>query len=62
MKPLKPGRLVTIGPFVYRAKARTNGCEGCDLHDLILCPGIKIRGKSQLNCAIDGIILKRVNP
>lgn len=60
MKPLKPGRLVTIGSFVYRAKARTDGCKGCDLDDLTLCPGVKIKGKSIINCAIDGIILKKV--
>ena len=60
MKPLKPGRFVTIGSFVYRAKARTDECEGCDLNDLTICPGVKIKGQSRINCEIDGIILKRI--
>lgn len=60
MKPLKPGRFATINSVVYRAKARTDGCKGCDLDDLTLCPGVKIKGESMINCAIDGIILKKI--
>ena len=60
MKPLKPGRFVTLGSFVYRVKARTDGCKGCDLDNLTICPGVKIKGQSRINCEIDGVILKRI--
>lgn len=63
MKRIKPGQFVTIGNFVYRAKARTAGCNGCDLNDLRLCPRVKKKSKAEppiVNCGLDGIILKRL--
>lgn len=62
MKPLKPGQICTIDGYVFRAKRRTNGCEGCALDSLILCPNIvdSRNGVRQLDCTIDGIILQRI--
>ena len=58
---LRPGQIATIGSFVYRAKARTDECKGCDLEDLTLCPGVRIRNaEPKINCGVCGIILKRI--
>lgn len=61
MKHYKSGQIVNIGDgFLYRAHHRTNGCEGCDLNDLRLCPCVRDkRSQPIINCGLDDIILKR---
>lgn len=62
MKTPKPGQFCTINNEVYRAKRRTDGCTGCALDDLILCPNITdFRDKKPvLECALNDIILVKV--
>lgn len=62
MTSLKPGNLATIHNTVYRAKKRTNGCEGCDLNDFFRCPMIvdKRREEPKIDCLLHGVILKKV--
>lgn len=62
MKTPKPGQLCTINNTVYRARKRHNGCEGCSLNSLILCPNIvdSRNGKQLLECAITNIILVKI--
>ena len=61
MKTPKPGQFCTINKRVYRAKHRTNGCAGCALNDLIMCPNITdFRSRPVLECALNDIILVRV--
>lgn len=59
---LKPGRLATINNVVYRAHKRVDGCKGCDLDDIFLCPAItdSRNPDKKINCALDNIILKRL--
>lgn len=61
MKHYKPGQIISINDTNYRAKRRTNGCEGCVLNDILLCPGVVIKnvGKA-LDCSTDDIILTNV--
>ena len=59
---LKPGQLCTINDVVYRAKKRANGCFGCALNDIVLCPNV-VDGRNgfpRLQCSVDNIILKKV--
>lgn len=62
MKTPKPGQFCTIDGVVYRAKRRTNKCEGCALDDFTLCPNITdVRHPEPLlQCSINDIILVRV--
>lgn len=64
MKTPKPGQLCTINNVVYRAKKRTNGCDGCDLDSILRCPNIYDYRQSfnpkKIDCTIKGIILKRI--
>lgn len=62
MKTPKPGQFCTIDGVVYRAKKRTNECQGCALDSLILCPNIvdKRYEKPKLECVLNNIILSRV--
>lgn len=61
MKTPKPGQLCTINNVVYRAKRRTDGCQGCDLNSLDKCPNITdYRAEKPLKCALNDIILKKV--
>lgn len=58
----KPGQLVTINKIVYRAVKRQDGCLGCDLNDIILCPMVVDRRfeEPKINCALHDVILKRI--
>lgn len=40
MKTPKPGQLYTINGVLYRAKRRTDGCFGCSLNSVLLCPNV----------------------
>lgn len=62
MKTPKPGQFCTIGGIVYRAKKRTNECQGCALNNLFLCPNIVDRrtNKPELECELNNIILTKV--
>ena len=62
MKTPKPGQFCTIGGTLYRARKRTNECQGCALDDLLLCPNIVDRrtDKPELECDLNNIILVKV--
>lgn len=62
MKTPKPGQFCTINGVVYRAKKRTNRCQGCALDDFIMCPNIgDSRSPEQLlECSLNDIILVKV--
>lgn len=61
-KYIKPGQLITINNCVYKAYKRVNGCQGCDLNDLSLCPCITDkRHEQKYNCMTYMTILKRLN-
>lgn len=61
MKHYKPGQFASIRGIVYRAHKRTDGCKGCVLDDLLLCPCIIDKRYEQrtIDCSLDGIIFKR---
>ena len=57
---LKPGQLCTLNNTVYRAKKKTNGCEGCVFnHNVYTCP-LMVTNRRKLDCFLDNIILKRI--
>lgn len=58
----KPGQLCTINNTVYRARRAVEGCKGCDLDDVFLCPNIIDRRTQSVPilCHIHRIILKRI--
>ena len=62
MSSIKPGQFATINGTVYRAKKRSDGCKGCDLDSLTLCPCIVDRRHEEpkYNCALSDIIFKKV--
>lgn len=61
MKTPKPGQFCTINKTLYRAKRRTDGCFGCALDNIFLCPNVvDCRSKKTLQCAANGIILVKV--
>lgn len=62
MKTPKNGQFCTINGVTYRGKKRENGCKGCALDDLLMCPNIVDRRKEKppLDCALNDIILVRV--
>ena len=58
-KPLKPGQLCMIDDRLYRAKARTCGCEGCSF-DFITCPNAYVaneRRTQKVDCTTHWVIL-----
>lgn len=64
-KILKPGQLITIKNIRYRVKKREDGCKGCALDDITLCPCVvdrRLGGEPKYNCFASGIILKREAP
>lgn len=62
MKTPRPGQFTVIHGIHYRAHKRTDGCKGCDLDDICLCPNIvdSRGGKKLLECSLNDIILKRL--
>ena len=62
MQTPKPGQFCTINGALFRAKKRINGCEGCALNDIIMCPNITdSRNRIPvLECSVKNIILVRV--
>ena len=61
MKHYKPGQIVSVNGENYRAKKRTNGCTGCVLNDLFLCPCVTNKKEIKpLDCSLDEIILVNV--
>ena len=52
-KAPKPGQYCSINGKVYRAKKRTNGCNGCVLNTFVLCPGLF----GHIDCLQNGIII-----
>ena len=52
---LVPGRLAKVKGKLVRCKKRTNGCEGCILASIILCPNVVKNGK-RYDCIEDGVI------
>ena len=61
MKTPKPGQICKIDDVLYRARKRTNGCHGCVLDNVFLCPNIvdSRNGVRQLNCTENNIILTK---
>ena len=61
MKTPKPGRFFKFNGSVFRARKRTNGCKGCVLNNIILCPNIvdSRNGTPPLECELWGIILTK---
>lgn len=58
MKTPKPGQFCTISGITYRAKKRSDGCKGCALDDILMCPNvIDRRAEKPLKCALYDIIL-----
>lgn len=59
---LKHGQLCTIDNYVYRAKKKTAGCNGCYFEDAQwMCPGVVYRNRGQkINCQLNGIILEKL--
>lgn len=58
MKTPKPGQFMFINNKLCRAAKRTNGCKGCILDDIYLCPNISDkRYHKGLNCEENGIII-----
>lgn len=62
MSQIKPGQFATINGTLYRAKKRVDGCKGCDLDSLILCPCVVDRRfeSPKYNCELLNIIFKKV--
>ena len=59
MKPPKPGQYWSPdGVHVVRAVKRISGCKGCLYEDnILLCPGIKIKGQPRkIDCVLCGVI------
>lgn len=60
-KYIKNGQLITIGTCVYKARRRINGCHGCDLNDITLCPCIAdSRSERRYDCSMYDVLLKRL--
>ena len=62
MKHYKPGQFYCLNDVLYPAKRRTDGCKGCALNDLSMCPNIVDSrfGTKPLGCSLDDIIFVRV--
>lgn len=61
-KVLKPGQFFWFNKKCYRVKRRTDGCNGCALNQIYLCPTIRDVRYSGFNpeCAANGIIFVKV--
>nr|DAE46242.1 MAG TPA: ATP-binding sugar transporter [Caudoviricetes sp.] len=57
-KKPKPGQFFSVNGKVYRVMKRTNGCDGCVLNQIYLCPSIRDIRYNSFNpeCAANGII------
>lgn len=62
MKKPKPGQFCYINNKLFRFAKRTNGCIGCVLNEIWLCPAIVDRRYNNVpfNCAGDGVIIVNV--
>lgn len=61
MKTPKSGQFFKFNGSIYRARKRTNGCKGCVLNNIILCPNIvdSRNGTPPLECESWDIILTK---
>lgn len=61
MKTPKPGQFFKFNDSVFRVRKRTNGCKGCVLNNIILCPNIvdSRNGTPPLDCESWDIILTK---
>lgn len=58
MKKPKPGQTYWLHGHQLRFKKRECGCKGCLYEDnIMLCPGVEIKGVKALDCIGYGIIL-----
>lgn len=58
MKKPVPGQFCWYNGHLLRFKKRENGCKGCIYEDnLILCPGVVIKGKKTIDCVNNRVIL-----
>lgn len=55
-KKIKPGWFYYANGLQYQARKRTNGCEGCSLKSIILCPNVPFNQNAP-DCEQNGIIL-----
>ena len=62
MSNIKPGQFANFNGILYRAKKRVDGCKGCDLDSITLCPCIvdHRHEEPKYNCALLDIIFKKV--
>ncbi len=62
MKTPRPVQFCTVNGVLFGAKKRTDGCQGCALDDIIMCPNVtdSRNGTPVLERAIKDIILVRV--
>lgn len=59
MGKLIPGRLYSHNGKIFRIKKQTNGCVGCALNKIVLCPNIEVTNSTNNHfpCDTNGIIL-----
>ena len=57
-RSFKPGQFFWRNGKCYRVMKRKNGCEGCALNEIYLCPSIRDIRYDTFNpeCAANGII------
>lgn len=53
---MKPGQLAKVNGKVLRCKKREEGCKGCILNNLLLCPSLSKNNKNAPDCVTLGII------
>ena len=59
---LKPGQIYWINKHQFRILKRKNGCSGCIFeNNIIMCPGVEIKGKKKIDCIENGIIIVDFN-
>ena len=59
MKKIRPGQFYWHNKVLLKAAKRTNGCQGCVLNSIVLCPNIMLsNSKNQEipNCETNDII------
>ena len=62
MKTPKPGEFFWLNRVLYQARKRKDGCKGCALYDISMCPNVvdSRNGVRELQCQQNNIILTKV--
>jgi hypothetical protein len=59
---LKPGQMYWLHNHLFRILKKKDGCSGCIFEDnIIMCPGVEIKGHKKLDCTENNIILVDFN-